>query len=179
MRGRELWVPYVIAQFRFFSIYHFFHDAVLGIEVAEEFFVIAGVVGIRNYIDVKLKFCFSLRKHVAEDADAVDYFTYVFDAVVGGFELPHAVFGDDDVLLFIEDDAAAGGLHLGDDKRGVSGVGHREHDVELLTLFDGVVMPDGVFDGHGGGAHFLSASGEVEGKYGQQKDIKYKFAHSC
>lgn len=94
------------------TLVHFFDDAVFSIELLKKFFVIAGIVGVGNYVDVKFQFRFSCRKYVSEDSDAVGHFTYVFNAVVGCLELSDTVFRNDDMRLFIQNDTTAGGLHL-------------------------------------------------------------------
>ena len=106
-------------------------------------------------------------EHVAINPDAVNDFAYIFNAVIGRFELSDTVFGDDDMRTFIQDDTAAGRLHFRDNQRGISCIGYGEHDVKLLPLFDRVIVPDGILYGHARRLNFLFASCEAEGKYSQ------------
>ena len=54
------------------TLFHlpFSDDTILGVKVLVEFFVVARVISVRNYIHIKFQFCFSVWKHIPENTDA-------------------------------------------------------------------------------------------------------------
>ena len=150
-------ISYIISLFGFFSIHHLFHDSVFDIKVLEQFFVIAGVICIRHNIDVEFDFCFSRRENISVDPDTVSNQTDVFYAVICCPELFGSVLRNNDMRTFINDDTSARGLYVGDKQGSIARICYCEHDIELLPLFDGVIMPVGVFYLYAGRTHFFSA----------------------
>lgn len=150
-------ISYIISLFGFFSIHHLFHDSVFDIKVLEQFFVIAGVICIRHNIDVEFDFCFSRRENISVDPDTVSNQTDVFMLlyVARNCLVPCSGIMTCELLsMMIHPQEGCMSVI----SRGVLPVFVIVNMISsLLPLFDGVIMPVGVFYLYAGRTHFFSA----------------------
>ena len=133
-----------------------------GLVVVVQFLVVVVVVGIRDHIDVKAHFRHASGIDVAPDTDGMFHLSHILAAVVTEHHIHETLRRDYSLGLAFQVDATAGRLDILDDQRHLSRIVDPEHDGQLLSAQDGIIVPDRVPDLHRGVGHFTGTGAKEQ-----------------